>query len=217
MSYYTVKNDMLQTASKLSPNAFYLEKREGWHRYDSAKKTIVDARVYSDFFIDSAGIKHIEQPNKTWQKLVCSFNDELIKQGETWHVKTEQDTLNEVKQELRQLINEKKAQSFESGLVFEGDTYQTDKDSQARIQGTHTYALSLSETEKPKHKQMWITADNKPVNLSYSQVLGLGKAVKEHVEKHIALAATYKQKLMSATTAAAAQAVFDEYTQKLST
>lgn len=47
-------------------------------------EAVISGRGYSEFYIDQYGQKHIVQHNKSWQKVSCSFDDELELNGDTW-------------------------------------------------------------------------------------------------------------------------------------
>lgn len=66
-------------------------------RFDG--QNIVDARLITDFFIDSMGVKHIVQHNIDWHSLKCGFDDKLIRNeiSNKWRVKTQADELAETK------------------------------------------------------------------------------------------------------------------------
>lgn len=81
-------------------------------RFDVESKSIVDARNYSKFFIDSKGVKHIAQHDETWQSLECSFSDELIRSGKTWRIKTTDDELNEKQKTAHVTIKAKHAEAL---------------------------------------------------------------------------------------------------------
>jgi hypothetical protein len=68
-------------------------------RFDGAK--IFTPRGVKVYYIDDKGIKHIKQYDESWQPLECDFNDELVFDSttNTWRVKTEQEKLQDLKQQ----------------------------------------------------------------------------------------------------------------------
>lgn len=80
-------------------------------RFDG--KQVVDARNFSNFFIDKNGTKHIVQHNTDWQPLNCGFSDELIKGSDGWQIKS----IEEKHQEVIEIIQEKRRQAY----LFEAD------------------------------------------------------------------------------------------------
>ncbi|MCX4026912.1 hypothetical protein H0A36_12050 [Endozoicomonas sp. SM1973] len=74
---------------------------------------VVDARNYSEFYIDKNGTKHIVQHEADWQPLICDFNDDLVKDSNGWRTKTEQEKL----QEKIEAIKENRRQAY----LFEAD------------------------------------------------------------------------------------------------
>jgi len=86
-------------------------------RYDEETDKVYDiADLNIDkFYIDENGIKHIKKYNENWQELKCKWNDELVFDNGKWRIKTEQEKLEEYKQ---QLIHELKNYAYKYIITY---------------------------------------------------------------------------------------------------
>jgi len=71
-------------------------------RYNPKTKKVIDIRQLPQpykFYIDEKGIKHILQLDPSWQPLECNWDDELVNDNGMWRVKTEEEKLQERKEQ----------------------------------------------------------------------------------------------------------------------
>jgi len=87
-------------------------------RFDGQK--IVDASTYTTFYVDENGTKHIIQHNPSWQELQCKFDDELVNENGVWRVKTKEDYLKELKQDLKNQVTQLRKQKENKGIIVKG-------------------------------------------------------------------------------------------------
>jgi len=104
ISYFVFKDDIVYEV--VNGKLIFIKDK----RFDGKK--IVDIKHFSTFYIDEKGIKHIKKYDENWQELKCKWDDELIfdKSLKRWRVKTEEEKLNELKQ---QKINKLKKFAYE--------------------------------------------------------------------------------------------------------
>ena len=88
------------------------------------------------------------------------------------------------------------------GLVFQGNTYDTDALSQQRIQGASQLATLDAITEID-----WTTADNTTVTLTKSDVINLGVALGAHITTAHERGRIVRQQIEAATTEAELEAI----------
>lgn len=181
---------------------------------DGREHDATEVRARTSFYISENGAKHIDAADNR-QLLKCEYGTELVKQDGTWRVKTEQDTLNELKNLLKNDINSERDKRIYAGIEVEGKRFQTDKDSLINIMGAFSEATSLDEDEAKTYVEDWITEDNQFIKLNQKQVITLGRAAKAHKSKQIGTAGVYKKRLEQTKTIEEAQVVFDEYVTKL--
>jgi len=124
-------------------------------RYNSQTKQIIDIRELPQpytFYIDEKGIKHIVQLDESWQPLKCNWYDELVNENGIWRVKTEEEKLEEYKQEkLKEL--DSKAKNYITDILSQLDWGNTYEECIAELKDTEdlneklVYAILINYTD----------------------------------------------------------------------
>jgi len=138
---------------------------------------VVDVTGYTQFFIDSNGLKHGVHTDSTWQALNCSWNTLIVfdKQQNVWRVRDYRDDLTVYSMQVRySKENAGKFVDIGGGVTILVDT--SDRGSRL-ING----AVLLAQSDASVLVD-WKTKDGLFVQLNQQQTLTVGDAVTRHIE-----------------------------------
>lgn len=110
------------------------------------------------------------------------------------------------KSNRRQYVNQCRAIAEYGLFAWEGSLFDSDRDSQARLQGAFQLA-NLALTSGQQYQVSWMLADNTARTLSAVDMLGVGHALAEHILATHMKARDLKAQIDAATTIAEIEAV----------
>lgn len=67
--------------------------------------TLTDIGQETEFYVDPDGRKHAEQHDPGWPSLACAWDDELIKDGGSWRIRTATDNVAALADEAMRAVN----------------------------------------------------------------------------------------------------------------
>ena len=97
--------------------------------------------------------------------------------------KTPETLLEDYKQSKRHWLNQERDRLIHSGLVFDGNHYQTRPEDITNIMGAVQVA-QLAAAAGQEFQTQWLTSDNQEIPMGLSELAGLGVALAEH-KKHL--------------------------------
>lgn len=92
-------------------------------------------------------------------------------------------------------VNTIRDRKLNGGLVFDGDTFQTDDTSIKRVLGAAVKAYADNT-----HTEDWITEDNKIVQMNNQRLIDFGNAFMQHERSHVMHARILKDTISSSDT-----------------
>lgn len=90
-------------------------------------------------------------------------------------------TLSDIKQIQRDIIKQSRTQAEYAGFIWDGSTFDSNAESQARITGAVTLALLTLQLSQP-YEVTWTLADDTFRTLDASEVVLIGLALGSHVQ-----------------------------------
>ncbi|KFI13324.1 hypothetical protein IX95_05090 [Vibrio sp. B183] len=115
---------------------------------------LVDAAVYSCFYIDAVGVKHIERYDETWQEIECGYSDVLVKDGSAWRLKTEQDLY----QEQYKAVDDKRQMEYTQRVRPYLEEAEIKKHMGDQAEYTRLMDLAVQEREEIQTENPWPTS-----------------------------------------------------------
>lgn len=101
--------------------------------------------------------------------------------------------LEQAKENKRQAINQERAERLQSGITYNGNTFDSDDKTIQRITAIFTFALA-----DPEFTSQFITADNQTVTLSNADCKALGHAAAVHEQTQVFTARQLKDAVLAA-------------------
>lgn len=155
--------------------------------------TIGDTQYPPKWFMDAdnqqrAGVTTKEVTKPDYDPLTQSLS-----QDDTGEYIITELPLYQAKENKHQAINQERAERLQSGITYNGNTFDSDDKTIQRITAIFTFALA-----DPEFISQFITADNQTVTLSNADCKALGHAAAVHEQTQVFTARQLKDAVLAA-------------------
>lgn len=156
---------------------------------------IGDTQYPPKWFLDADNQKRAGVTTKEVTKPDYDPLTQSISQDDTGEYTVSELPFDQAKESKRQAINQERDERLRSGIIYNGNVFDSDDKTIQRITAVFTFALA-----DPEFTSQFITADNQTITLSNADCKALGQAAAVHEQTIVFTARQLKDAVIAATT-----------------